>query len=117
MEILAGRRGALGFLLAAAAVLVAAVLALGGCASTATTTGAPVSSPPPAPRPAPRASTGSTGGCNGDYCAPADWDTARAATPLAQIPPFVEPLNVVISARSRIALGRIYPALGIWHTV
>jgi hypothetical protein len=113
MEILAGRRGALGFLLAAAAVLVAAVLALGGCASTATTTGAPVS-------PASAAGTGtpgSTGGCNADYCAPPDWDTARAATPLAQIPPFVEPLNVVISARSTVSLAAIQQALGNWHTV
>src|SRR3984957_12014903 len=117
MEILAGRRGALGFLLAAAAVLVAAVLALGGCASTATTTGAPVSSTSPASPAATRASTGSTGGCNGDYCAPADWDTARAATPLAQIPPFVEPLNVIISARSTVSLADIQQALGNWRTV
>ena len=117
MEILAGRRGSLAFPLAAAAVLVTAALALGGCAGTATTTGAPAS---PAAAQASSGGTGtpgSTGGCNADYCAPPDWDTARAATPLAQIPPFAEPLNVIISARSTVSLAAIQQALGNWHTV
>jgi hypothetical protein len=59
----------------------------------------------------------STAGCDADYCTPADWDTARASTPLAQIPPFVEPLNVIISARSTVSLAAIQQALGNWHTV
>jgi hypothetical protein len=114
MGILAGRRGSLTFPLAAAAALATAVLALGGCASTATSTGGTASTASPA---ATQASPGSTGGCNADYCAPPDWDTARAATPLPQIPPFVEPLNVIISARSTISLAAIQQALGNWHTV
>ena len=55
--------------------------------------------------------------CTADYCAPASWDTARASTPLPQIPPFVEPLNVVISARSTVSLAAIEQALGRWKTV
>ena len=104
------------------AVLVAAVLALGGCTSTATATGTPASSSvPSAPAASASAGTGSTPGsaadCNGDYCTPPDWDTARASTPLAQITPFVEPLNVVISARSTVSLADIQQALANWHTV
>jgi len=59
----------------------------------------------------------SAAGCEAGYCAPADWDTARATTPLAQIPPFVEPLNVVISGRSTVSLAAIQQALGGWKTV
>jgi hypothetical protein len=69
---------------------------------------------------APAATAGSvqsTAGCGGDYCLPADWNTALASTPLPQIPPFVEPLNVVISARSTVSLAAIQHALGDWHTV
>jgi hypothetical protein len=58
-----------------------------------------------------------TVGCTADYCAPADWDTARASTPLPQIPAFVEPLNVVISARSTVTLAAVQRALTDWYTV
>jgi hypothetical protein len=59
-----------------------------------------------------------TASCAGrDYCPPASWDTARASTPLALIPPFAEPLNVVISARSTVSLGAIQQAMGNWDTV
>jgi hypothetical protein len=56
-------------------------------------------------------------GCTADFCPPADWDTARASTPLPQIAPFSEPLNVVISARSTVSLAAIQQALGDWDTV
>ena len=51
------------------------------------------------------------------YCAPASWDTKLASTPLPQIPSFVEPLNVVISARSTVSLASIQQAIGDWLTV
>lgn len=122
MEISGGRRGSSSFPLAAATLLLTVVLALGGCKSngtTASTATTPASAPAsPATSQASLAGTpGSTAGCNGDYCTPADWDTARASTPLAQIPPFVEPLNVIISAKSTVALADIQQALGNWHTV
>ena len=122
MGISAGRHGSRIFSLTATAVLVAAVLALGGCTSTTVTTGTPAASSAPSTPSAPgQASLGgsaaSTAGCTADYCTPADWDTARASTPLAQIPPFVEPLNVIISARSTVSLADIQQALGNWHTV
>jgi hypothetical protein len=64
------------------------------------------------------ASPPSATSCAGpDYCAPVSWDTQRAATPLPQIPAFVEPLNVVISARSTVSLAGIQQAMGDWHTV
>jgi hypothetical protein len=118
MEFSGGRRGSRTFPLTAAGALVTAVLALGGCTRTATTTSTP-SAPtaPTAPSAPTQASAGGTTVCNADYCAPADWDTARASTPLTQIPPFVEPLNVVISARSTVSLTDIQQALGNWHTV
>jgi hypothetical protein len=92
----------------------AAVL-LGGCAheSTASTTGAATASTPASAS----ASAQGTAGCNADYCTPAGWDTARASTPLPQIAPFVEPLNVIISARSTVSLTGIQQALGQWKTV
>jgi hypothetical protein len=90
-------------------VLASAVLALGGCTGTATTTATPASSASPA--------AAASAGCNADYCPPPDWDTARASTPLALIPPFTEPLNVIISARSTVSLADIEQALGNWHTV
>ncbi len=122
MGISAGRRGSRIFSLTATAVLVTAALALGGCTRTATKTSTPAApsaaSAPPAPGQAsPGGSPGSTAGCDADYCTPADWDTARASTPLAQIPPFVEPLNVIISARSTVSLADIQQALLNWHTV
>jgi hypothetical protein len=59
-----------------------------------------------------------TPGCaSPDYCPPASWDTAKASTPLAQIPPFSEPLNVVISAHSTVSLAAIQQAMGSWDTV
>jgi hypothetical protein len=51
------------------------------------------------------------------YCAPVSWDTKLAATPLPQIRSFVEPLNVVISARSTVSLTSIQKAVGDWLTV
>ncbi len=94
---------------------VAAMAALSGCAHGST------ASPPAATSPTTQASAPATvrgeAACNADYCAPASWDTARAATPLSQIPPFVEPLNVVISARSTVPLADIEQALGQWKTV
>jgi len=112
MEISAGRRGWRTFPLALPVALVSAVLALGGC----TTTGSPSVSPAPPSATAPSV-TAAAADCDADYCTPADWDTARASTPLAQIPPFVEPLNVIISARSTVSLADIQAALGNWHTV
>jgi hypothetical protein len=88
-----------------------AVLALGGCANESTASAsasARASGPGTAAAPS---------NCNADYCDPANWDTARASTPLSQIPPFVEPLNVVISARSTVSLADIQQALGKWKTV
>jgi hypothetical protein len=86
-----------------AAILAAIPLGLAGCASVA--------------------SSGTQGAathdasCTADYCAPADWDTAMASTPLPQIPPFVEPLNVIISARSNVSLSDMQTALADWTTV
>jgi hypothetical protein len=119
MENSAGLRGSSTFALAVTAALVTAVLALGGCTTTATTTGTTASSsaPPSAPAAASASTSGSSAGCTADYCTPADWDTARASTPLAQIPPFVEPLNVIISAKSTVSLADIQQALGTWRTV
>jgi hypothetical protein len=125
MEISAGRCGSVTFPLAAATLVVTVALALGGCQSngtTASTATTPASAQASAASPAASHSSlagtpGSTAACNADYCTPADWDTARASTPLAQIPPFVEPLNVIISAKSTVALADIQQALGNWHTV
>ena len=70
-------------------------------------TAAPSASPAMAP-----------GTCTVDYCVPADWDTALAPTPLPQVPPFSEPLNVIIGARSTVTLARLQQALGnSWKTV
>ena len=109
------------------AAALAAAAALSGCASALTASSTPAapasagassaglsSTGPASTGPA---STGTAAGCNADYCEPADWDTARAATPLTQIPPFAEPLNVVISGRSTVTLAAIQQALGDWKTV
>jgi len=102
--------------LTAAAAIASAVLVLGGCAH-GTAAGAP-GSPPAAASTASGSSSGrGAAGCTADYCDPASWDTARASTPLKQIPPFVEPLNVVISAKSTVSLADIQQALGRWKTV
>jgi len=91
-------------LTALAAAVTAAVLALttAACSESVTT---PAAAP-------------SAGSCaNPDYCAPASWDTAKASTPLPQIPAFTEPLNVVISARSTVTLANLQAAMTDWHTV
>jgi hypothetical protein len=100
----------------AVAAWVAAAAALGGCKSTASTASTPGTASASSSAPA-RGSAGATAGCNTDYCDPLDWATAQASTPLKQIPPFVEPLNVVISARSTVSLAGIEQALGKWKTV
>jgi hypothetical protein len=101
------------FLLLAAAL--SATAALGGCKSSSTASDG--STAPAAPPSATATGTARLSSCNLDYCEPADWETARAATPLAQIPPFVEPLNVVIGARSTVSLAAIQQALSDWKTV
>jgi hypothetical protein len=100
------------FPLAVTAACVSAMAALGGCAHGSTADPTQASTQPSA-----EGTTHGPAGCNPDYCAPASWDTARASTPLPQIPPFVEPLNVVISARSTVSLTAIEQALGKWKTV
>jgi hypothetical protein len=86
------------------------------CSKAASTTGVNAAQPP-GTAVATTPATAAAGGCSPDYCAPADWDTVTATTPLAQIPPFTEPLNVVISARSTVPLAGIQQALGTWKTV
>jgi hypothetical protein len=97
------------------AAWVAAAAALGGCGSTSSTTSTPGTAPASGSASAP-GPTGSTP-CNTDYCDPLDWATAQTSTPLKQIPPFTEPLNVVVSARSTVSLADIEQALGKWKTV
>jgi hypothetical protein len=89
--------------LAAAAITAVIALAAAGCTEADGTTAATPSVTPSCASP--------------DYCPPASWDTAKASTPLAQIPAFSEPLNVVISARSTVSLGAIQQAMGKWDTV
>jgi hypothetical protein len=86
---------------AALAVAVAAFAAV-GCSSDQTT-----------PAAAPSASSCA----DPAYCAPVSWDTKLAATPLPQIRSFVEPLNVIISARSTVSLTNIQQAMKDWLTV
>ena len=87
--------------LAAVAITLVAFAAV-GCSSDQTT---PIAAP-------------SAGSCAGPaYCAPVSWDTKLAPTPLRQIPSFVEPINVVISARSTVSLASIQQAMGDWLTV
>ena len=86
----------------AAIAITVTVLAAVGCSSDQTT-----------PAAAPSASSCA----DPAYCAPVGWDTKLASTPLPQIPSFVEPLNVVISARSTVSLAAIQRAMGDWLTV
>ena len=86
---------------AVVAIIVVAVAAV-GCSSDQTT---------------PAAAPGATSCAGPAYCAPASWDTKLAATPLAQIRSFVEPINVVVSARSTVSLAAIQKAMGDWRTV
>jgi hypothetical protein len=89
--------------LTAAAIVAAVALTVAGCTESKGTTAA---------------TPAVTATCAGpDYCPPASWDTAKASTPLKQIPAFAEPLNVVISARSTISLGAIQQAMVNWKTV
>jgi hypothetical protein len=114
------KRGKGFFSLTVTAACIMAVAALGGCAhgSTTSTAGAAQAPAQASAQGTVQAGTGQgTGACGADYCTPADWDTARASTPLPQIPPFVEPLNVVISARSTVSLTAIQQALAKWKTV
>jgi hypothetical protein len=97
------------FPLAVTAACVTAAALLAGCASTADAPGTTAASRPDSVPP--------TAPCNTDYCDPLDWATPQASTPLTQIPPFVEPLNVIISARSTVPLADIEQALGKWKTV
>jgi hypothetical protein len=93
----------------------AALLAAVGCSRAASSAaGASAASSPATTvaNPAPGAGT-----CNAAYCTPASWDTAIATTPLAAIRPFLEPLNVIISARSTVPLAALQAALGDWKTV
>jgi hypothetical protein len=121
MENSAGRREMRLFPVAVTAACVTTVLALGGCAhgGTVSTSANASASPSPSASTSPSTGTSAQGAasCNADYCDPADWDTARASTPLKQIAPFVEPLNVVISARSTVSLADIQQALSQWKTV
>jgi hypothetical protein len=85
---------------------------MAGSPGSPATAGAASTSPPSvATQSAPAAA------CTADYCKPADWDTAPASTPLAAIRPFVEPLNVIISARSTVSLADVQQALGDWKAV
>ena len=97
------KRGTSTSSLAAAVITALIALAAAGCTEADGTTAATPSVTPTCSSP--------------DYCPPASWDTAKASTPLAQIPAFSEPLNVVISARSTVSLAAIQKAMGKWDTV
>lgn len=51
--------------------------------------------------------------CTLDYCVPANWNTLA----VGGLTPGVEPLNVIISARSTVPLGKILTALNNWSEV
>lgn len=112
-------------LAAAACVTAAALSGCGSKASTASTTGTASPSGAVSASGTPGTATPATSQrCDTDYCDPLDWATAKASTPLKQIPPFSEPLNVVISARSTVSLAAIEQALSqgkparqAWKTV
>jgi hypothetical protein len=104
--------GRLAATLHATAVTAAVAIALTGCMK-----GGGTSQAAPAATQSAGQGSAAEGACNADYCVPPDWDTAVAATPLKQIPPFAEPLNVIISARSTISLAQLQQALGGWKTV
>jgi hypothetical protein len=89
----------------ALAAIPLALTSLAGCAGSGSSTSATQDLATP------------TANCTADYCAPSSWDTAEASTPLKQIAPFIEPLNVVISARSTVSLGTIQKAMTDWDTV
>lgn len=95
-------------------MLAAIPIALSSCSTSALTS----AQAPPSVTGSAASAAAAPGTCNAGYCGLADWDTARASTPLPQVPPFSEPLNVVISARSTVTLAQIQQALGSnWKTV
>ena len=84
----------------------------------AATTRAPIALPiSTAESPTPPAAPSASSCADPAYCPPASWDTKLAPTPLPQIRSFVEPLNVVISARSTVPVASIQQAMGDWPTV
>jgi hypothetical protein len=97
----------------------AALSAAAGCSRSGSSAAGPAASPAlPASAAATVANPASGAGtCTAGYCTPASWDTAIATTPLAAIRPFLEPLNVIISARSTVSLASLQAALGDWKTV
>jgi hypothetical protein len=112
------------FPLTAAALLAAVALAAGGCAKTDASPGSSSSASSssasgsgPATASAQASVTVPLACSAADYCPPADWDTAKAPTPLTQIAPFAEPLNVVISAKSTVSLTALQQAMDKWKTV
>jgi hypothetical protein len=113
MKVPAGLRGVRVVPLTMTAICAIAAFALSGCSSSSS---APAPASAPATASAAPSATASAA-CTADYCAPASWDTARASTPLTQIAPFVEPLNVVISAKSTVSLTAIEQAMTKWETV
>ena len=99
------------------AVLAAIPIALASCSLSALTS-IQVPSSVTVPAASSAGTAGAAGTCTAGYCVPADWDTAMASTPLPQVPPFSEPLNVIISARSTVTLAQVQQALGSnWKTV
>ncbi len=102
--------------LAATALTIALAGCSKGASAPATQPGTPAATRPATPTASGAATTGPAS-CTADYCVPADWDTAKASTPLAQIPPFSEPLNLVISAQSTVSLAQLQAALSDWKTV
>ncbi len=124
MENSARRYGTRIFALAAVACVTTA--ALSGCKGSTGSASGTASTPGTASASAAAGTPAATGTrqCDTDYCDPLDWATAKASTPLTQIPPFSEPLNVVISARSTVSLAAIEQALSqgkpakqAWKTV
>ena len=94
------------------AVLAAIPIVLASCSPSGSV------SPQGSPSPQAPPSAMAPGTCTPGYCVPADWDTALASTPLPQVPPFSEPLNVIIGARSTVTLAQVQQALGSnWKAV
>jgi hypothetical protein len=100
---------------ASIALTVTAAALLAACSRAVAPSAAGIS--PAATPSAVLAATAPAKGCTPDYCVPASWDTALAPTPLPQIKPFHEPINVIIGARSTVSLGAIQQALRKWETV
>lgn len=71
---------------------------------------ATISMPSPTPPPTSCSRPVGTAGTTPDYCIPPDWNTLYVNT----VTPGVEPLNVIISARSTVSLSNILAALTNW---